>query len=103
MIKVFVSPNQVEVESLRNILEQAGIPCTVKNQYNAMLAGGVPFVEVFPEIWVLRDEDVPAAKDIVGHWSKATPVEGSSWRCKQCGENHDKEFTSCWKCGQERS
>ena len=102
MIKVFVSPNLVEVESLREILEQSGIPCILKNQFNTYLAGGVPFIEVFPEIWVIKDEDVSKAKDILDYWSKAAPVEGFSWACSQCGEKLDKEFTSCWKCGKDR-
>ncbi len=48
MLKIFVSQILVEVESLKEILEQAGIPCTVKNQQGSSLAGEVPFAEVFP-------------------------------------------------------
>jgi hypothetical protein len=102
MIKVFVSPNLVEVESLRDILEQYGIPCTIKNQFNTYLAASVPFAEVFPEIWVIRDEDASKAKEILDNWHKAAPMEETSWTCKHCGEQLDKEFTSCWKCGKER-
>ena len=38
----------VEAESLKEILEQAEISCTVKNQQGSSLAGEVPFAEVFP-------------------------------------------------------
>ena len=48
MQKLFTSSMLVEVESLKEILEQEGIVCTVKNQQGSSLAGEVPFAEVFP-------------------------------------------------------
>ncbi len=59
MVKLLVSHSLVEIESLKNRLEQAGIACFVKNQYASNLAGEVPFAEVFPELWVVNEEDVP--------------------------------------------
>lgn len=50
MKKVLVSQNLVEIEVLKERLEQAGIPCTIKNQRSSSLAGEVPFAEVFPEL-----------------------------------------------------
>lgn len=102
MIKVFVSPSLVEVESLQDILEQSGIPCIVKNKFSTYLAGAVPFVEIFPEIWVLHDEDVPKAKDILAYWAQGAPEKGPPWTCSDCGELHSQEFASCWQCGRER-
>ena len=26
----------------------------------------------------------------------------SNWSCKSCGETHEPQFDSCWKCGSER-
>lgn len=103
MKKIFVSQLLVEVESLKEFLDRANIPCTIKNQYGSSLAGEVPFVEVFPELWVLRDEDFPKATDVLEDWQKAKPVEASAWICNVCGEHHAKEFAMCWKCGNEKS
>ena len=102
MIKLFVSQSLVEVETRKEVLEQEGILCTVKNQQGSSLAGEVPFAEVFPELWVIHDEDYPKAKDLLDNWEKTIPVAETPWTCSACGERHSAEFTSCWKCGNEK-
>ena len=102
MIKLFVSQSLVEVETRKDMLEQAGILCTVKNQQGSSLAGEVPFAEVFPELWVIRDEDYPKAKDLLEEWERGSASGGSAWTCSRCGEHHTGEFSTCWQCGQER-
>lgn len=103
MKKIFVSVNLPEVESLENIMEQSEIPCTIKNQQLAGLAGEVPFVEVFPELWVLRDEDLLKAKDILANWPKAKSLQEKEWICPSCGETIEKEFTACWNCSSDQT
>ena len=102
MKQVFVSQNLVEVESFREILTQDGITCTIKNERGSSLAGEVPFAEVFPELWVIYDEDYPKAKELLDNWEKAGGDGGTAWKCQSCGEQHSSEFTSCWKCGEEQ-
>lgn len=102
MKKVYVSQSLIEVESRKELLDQAQIPATIKNQRSAMLGGEVPFVEVFPELWVLNDQDIERARTLLEDWECAKPVETTGWTCLVCGEVHQKEFTTCWKCGQER-
>ena len=102
MKQVYVSPNLIEVESRKELLDHAQIPTTIKNQRSTMLGGEVPFVEVFPELWVLRDEDFEQAKLLLEDWERAQPVGTTGWTCSWCGEVHTREFSTCWKCGQER-
>jgi Putative prokaryotic signal transducing protein len=102
MHKLFVSQMLVEVESLKEVLEQEGILCTIKNQQGSSLAGEVPFAEVFPELWV-NDEDLPKAQEFLENWQQAQPAEVTAWTCTSCGEAHEKDFTSCWKCGEDRT
>lgn len=102
MKKLFVSQILAEVESLQELLDNQGIPCTVKNQQGSNLAGEVPFAEVFPELWVLNDSDLPTAQSILDDWKDAQPVETTDWVCTNCGESHSREFTTCWNCNQER-
>lgn len=102
MIKVFVSHQSVEVEALKEFLEQEGIPCVVKNQYTASLAGEVPFAEVFPELWILRDADLSRAEEIVKIRTQERPTDMTFWTCKKCGERHPGQFTGCWRCGTQR-
>jgi len=102
MKKLYVSQSLIDVESRKELLDQAQIPATIKNQRSAMLGGEVPFVEVFPELWVLKDEDYERANTLLNDWERAVPVETTGWTCSRCHEMHHKEFTTCWKCGEER-
>ncbi len=103
MRKLYVSQSLVDVESRKELLDQAEIPCLIKNQRSAMLGGEIPFVEVFPELWVFQDDDFEQAETLLQDWEKAQPMEATSWTCGSCGEVHQKEFTTCWKCGKERT
>lgn len=103
MKKLFVSPLLFEVESLKEVLDREGIVCTIKNQQGSSLAGEVPFAEVFPELWVLNDDDLARAQDFLENWRKAQPAQTTAWTCTSCGESHENEFTTCWKCGNERN
>ena len=103
MKKLYVSQSLIDVESRKELLNQANISCTIKNQQSAMLGGEVPFAEVFPELWVLHDENFEQARVLLRDWEEAQPLETTSWTCGRCGEIHQKEFTTCWKCNQERS
>ena len=102
MKKVFVSQSLIEVESLKEILEQASIPNTIKNQSTSMLAGEVPFAEVFPELWVIDDADYERAKQLLDDWSNVGLLDVADWTCSGCGETHTGEFTTCWKCGKNK-
>jgi hypothetical protein len=102
MKNLYVSQSLIDVESRKELLDQAEIPCTIKNQRSAMLGGEIPFVEVFPELWVLQDDDFERAQKLLQDWEEAKPIATTSWTCSNCGEFHQKEFTTCWKCNQGR-
>ena len=102
MKKLYVSNSLIDVESRKEILDQAGIPNMVRNQQLTMLAGEVPFAEVFPELWVINDEDLPRAQELLANWEQSESVGTTDWTCAACGEHHDKEYTACWKCGREK-
>ena len=70
MQKLFVSPMLIEVESFKEVLEQEGITCMIKNQQGSSLAGEVPFAEVFPELWVINDNDYSDAQEFLENWRK---------------------------------
>ena len=101
MKRLFVSQNLVEIESLKELLSTDGILCTIRNQQGSSLAGEVPFVEVFPELWVITDADFDRAKELLEAQGIGDKVEQPTWVCAGCGEGHVGLFTACWKCGRE--
>lgn len=102
MRKVFVSQHLFEVEMRKERLEQAGIPCLIKNQQSSGLAGEIPFTEVFPELWVVQDEEYNLARRLLDDGLVALPSNQDGWICPGCEERHESQFEICWKCGQER-
>lgn len=102
MKQVFVSQNLIEVEMRKEQLEQAGIQCMIKNQRSSGLAGEIPFVEIFPELWVLQEQDYDQARQLLEEETELLPVNQDLWTCSECSEPHESQFGVCWKCGQEK-
>ena len=86
-------------EMFKSLLEEAGIPCVIRNQHLTVAAGEVPFVP--PELWILNDEDYDRGKEIVDAWRNAKVETHDTWVCAGCGETIEGQFTSCWKCGRD--
>ena len=103
MKQLFVSNTLIDVELRKELLDQAGIPSLIKNQQTTMLAGEVPFAEVFPELWVINDADLPRAQELLSRWEQSESAGTMAWTCAGCGEHHAKEYTACWKCGREKA
>ena len=99
MKQVFVSQHLVEAEMRKEQLEQAGIRCMIKNQRASGLAGEIPFVEVFPEVWVLDDRDYERARQVIEDATASLQSNHGHWTCPQCSERHENQFGACWKCG----
>lgn len=102
MKKVFVSQNLIDVEMRKERLEQADIRCMIKNQRSSSLAGEIPFTEVFPELWVIQDQDYDRARQLLEEGPILLQSNENYWTCAGCGERHEGQFVICWNCGQER-
>ena len=102
MKQVFVSQSLIEVEMRQEWLEQAGILCTIKNQRISSLAGEIPFTETFPELWVIQNEDYDRARRVLEEGLVLLPSNQDNWTCAGCGERHESQFGTCWKCGRDK-
>ncbi len=98
MKRVFSSHNLVLAHHCRNLLEAEGIHTEVRNQMLSSAMGEIPPAECQAEVWVLRDEDVAHAEDVL----RRPPVAGPDWICGGCGEISGAQFAQCWKCGASR-
>lgn len=86
-----------EVHHLKNLLEQEGIACIVKNELLRGGLGEIPFLECMPELWVLDDQQLPRALELIEQ--QREPSTRSPWRCPRCGEVNEGQFALCWNCG----
>ena len=76
MKRVYTSPNAAQCNLLRSLLESNGIPCLVRNETLSSLVGGVPFTEVWPELWVADESQFDEARRIVEEATENTDQTG---------------------------
>ena len=96
---LFSSPQNQEVERLKNALNEAAIQCEVRNE-NAYTF--FPGAEFYPELWVLNEGDFQKATELRDALLKLASAPANSWICNACGEESEGQFTACWKCGAIR-
>ncbi|MBI5094143.1 MAG: DUF2007 domain-containing protein [Candidatus Hydrogenedentes bacterium] len=106
MKKVFAAQHPFEAHLVRGLLEGQGIEAEVRGEDLFSVRGEVPITQdTLPSVWVLADSQVEQAMDLVtAYLSKEAPAdtEATEWRCPDCGEQIEPQFTVCWKCGTER-
>jgi len=95
--RVATSESLAEIGHYRNVLEQAGIACVVKNEQLSGALGEIPFLECLPELWVREDADLARALDAIA--TATADVGARPWRCARCGESNEGQFAACWRCG----
>lgn len=103
MRRVYRSELLPDVAHWKNVLEQRGIGCHIRNFYGSGALGELPWFEVLPELWVLDDRDAVLAERLIGEAARFDRAgRGEGWRCGACGEQLEAQFTACWHCGAER-
>ena len=98
MKKLTTSPSLVTINHYKNVLESEGIACRIKNEHLGSIVGEMPFVEVWPELWVINDLDVDRARQLIDEDITAESP-GTTWKCRRCGEENEGQFGACWNCG----
>jgi hypothetical protein len=100
MKRVFTAQSLAELGHLRNLLEQAGIACLIKNEQLAGGLGEIPFLECLPELWVVfDDEEANAAALIRDAQATSVSADARPWACRECGASNEAQFAACWQCG----
>ncbi len=81
---------------MKNLLEEQGIECTIRNEFSAGGACDLAPFETWPELWVVDDRDEDRAQLIIQQLQQAADKEIC---CPQCGEVNAGSFKLCWNCG----
>lgn len=101
MIKVYENFDFSRVGQMQSLLESHGIGTFIRNQYGSSVMGEVPFVEVVPQLYVLRERDVERAIELL-QLDLPADREAGDWICPECGIDLEAQFSRCWKCGLGR-
>ena len=100
MKKLTSADSIVTINHYKNILESEGIPCEIRNEHLGSIIGEMPFPEVWPQLWVINDLDFDRAAQLIAADSlRESPAE--PWKCGQCGEENEGQFSACWNCGTQ--
>ncbi len=107
MKEIFTHPDFTRVGHCQAILEEAGIPCFIRNENSQNLLSGLPDMACQPVLCVTDDADAERAKELLRDFivtERAIESEENSaeWKCPQCGETVPGNFGSCWKCDAVR-
>ena len=102
---VYKTSDRTVAHLLRGALETEGIAAIVNGEHLTSLQGEIP---VGPsaefEVSVLDEQQISSAERIVAAWRAQEEIDlaRGTWRCEPCGEEHDPQFSTCWKCGVTR-
>jgi hypothetical protein len=97
--KLYVANDLIEARLLDGILHSRGIGSVVKNESLQGGLGELPFVEIWPEVWVkdLKDWDIAIA--VLEAFGNKRDLR--DWICQFCKETNPGSFQSCWSCGEQ--
>jgi hypothetical protein len=98
MKKLNSSESIITINHWKNILESEGIRCEIRNEHLGSIIGEIPFIEVWPELWIANPLDYDRAMQLISDDAAGeSPTE--AWTCARCNEQNEGQFAACWNCG----
>jgi hypothetical protein len=101
-LHTFSLADRAEAGLIKELLEREGITCLIRNEQLFAALGEIPFLECYPELWLVDEEVWPRARLLIDSWLKSE-AGGLPWICPTCGEQLEGQFGACWKCDTQRS
>ena len=101
MKKVFSHENRLIVFNMKNLLEEQGIECMVKNEFACGGVGELAPFETWPELWIADANDLARAETVIAGLADSQPAK-QGWVCAACGETNEANFQLCWNCSAAR-
>ncbi len=96
MRRLTTAPNLAIATLWADMLTQAGLDANVQRAYASSIAGEVPPDQCLPEVWVMDDDRLEAARTLLAQLRRP---QHRLWVCPACHERIDGPFEQCWNCG----
>jgi len=95
--------DRTRAQLLRGALESEGIAAIVQGEHLTGLLGEIPTgASAEYRVCIVDDDQLPRADSFAKQWlGEEAPGSAASWVCDACGERHEAQFESCWKCGAD--
>ena len=97
---IYTHPNLLIVGAMRNALDELGIETEIRNDILGGAAGEIAPGETWIELWVVNDEQAPAAMRRIQEIERQPDEE--EWDCHHCEEPNPATFELCWQCQTQR-
>ena len=98
--------NPTDAHLLKGVLESEGIEAVVQGEFLWSTRGEVPITtDTAPSVWVINDADYEQAMEVVKEFQsseESSDPENKEWKCNNCNETNEGQFTECWHCGTSR-
>lgn len=102
MRRLYQARDRIEAQFLCDFLDRHLIRAVILGDYLAGAAGELP-VDIFPTVWLVDDDDLPRANELLTRFLQHQSAEpGRGWLCPVCGEEVEGGFDLCWNCGHAR-
>ena len=98
MKKIYSAANLIEAKIMLDLLSHAGVDARLFNENAQSGVGEIPFSNTYPEVWIMRDDDLERGRIVVNNYENS-PVETGVVHCAECGEENPRNFQLCWHCG----
>ncbi len=103
MKQVHVAQNPPEAYLIKGFLEANGIKAVVQGEDLFGIRGGIPVTpSTSPSVWVAEADVAEATRLVEDFFRAEVEHQEVSWRCANCGEMIEGQFTECWNCGTSR-
>jgi len=97
-IKLYTAADTIEAQLVQKLLASEGITTSLKNENLQSGVGELPFVEMWPELWLLNLHDLDRAQQVLNEFVNRTVA--SDWVCTICNERNPESFEICWMCAE---
>ena len=103
MKKVYIAVNPTDAHLLKGALESENIGAVVQGEFLWIARGEVPITtDTAPSVWIIDEADYERAMEVVKRFQSSENIDGPEWKCANCNEINEGQFTECWKCGASR-
>jgi hypothetical protein len=102
MKKIVSRSSLIELAPYEFALASAGIKFRRKNEFISGAIGELPFIEAWPELWLIDDEHFEQAQQICQRIKQDVNQPQIDWSCSECKEENANSFEFCWSCGELR-
>jgi hypothetical protein len=100
MRQIHIARHAPEAHLVKGFLESNGIAAVVRGEFLTSGWGELP-ADVC-SVWIADNSQYERANELLIAFMRgdaAREFRGQNWRCPQCGEQLEGQFTACWKCG----